>query len=202
MGVAGELYIGGDGLAARLPGPPGADGRAFVPDPFGAPGARLYRTGDWVRGLPDGSIEYLGRLDHQVKLRGFRIELGEIEAALRRSRRCGKPSAWSRGCQMVRQSVCWWLMSCWLQPNRTRRIGSGLWMSKRAPCVRRCRRRCLPTWCRSVVVLEYLPLTPNGKVDRRALPAPDVSAVAATYEAPRTRYRTGRGRHLGRGAQA
>ena len=195
VGVPGELYIGGVRRGARLPGPAGADRRALRARSRlgGEPGARLYRTGDLARRLPDGEVEFLGRLDHQVKIRGFRIELGEIEAALAAQpgvREAVVVAREDRGRRRRAWSPTW----C---PER-RRAGRrhGLRASARAAACRStwCRR---PSWC-----WQTLPLPPNGKVDRRALPEPDGGrrAPAGVQVAPRTPVETAAGRHLGRGA--
>jgi amino acid adenylation domain-containing protein len=175
-GVAGELYIGGDGLAHGYLNRPSLTAERFVPDPFGGDGGRLYRTGDLVRYLADGRIEFLGRIDHQVKVRGFRIELGEVEAAIR-------THAAVRDCVVVvRESE-----------GGDRRLvayvvaeGDGASAAElRAHLKER-----LPDYMSPAawVTLEELPLTPNGKVDRRALPEPGGAgaAVAREYVAPRT----------------
>ncbi|HEV2860059.1 MAG TPA: amino acid adenylation domain-containing protein [Pyrinomonadaceae bacterium] len=176
-GVAGELYVGGASLMRGYLNRPALTAEKLVPDPFSLePGARMYRTGDLGRHLPDGNIEYLGRLDHQVKVRGFRIELGEIEAAL-------------SGVEGVR--------ACAVEargdgPGEKRLVAYVVPDSGCAPTVGEMRaalKERLPEYMvpSAFVTLGELPLTPNGKVDRKALPAPDWDGeTAAGHVAPRT----------------
>jgi amino acid adenylation domain-containing protein len=172
IGVAGELLLGGVGLARGYMGRPDLTAAAFVPDPFGeAPGGRLYRTGDLVRTLPDGNVEFLGRIDHQVKIRGFRIELGEIEAVL-----ASHPGV--RECVVVaREDV----------PG-SRYLAAYLAGDAKPDDLRAHLARRLPDYMvPSVFVgLEALPLSPNGKVDRKALPAPTLARREEEIVAPRT----------------
>jgi amino acid adenylation domain-containing protein len=175
VGVAGELHIGGVGLARGYWRRPELTAEKFIRDPFGSvPGARLYRTGDLARYLASGDIEYLGRLDHQVKLRGFRIELGEIEAAL-----AGHPSV--RNVTVVaREDV-----------GRDKRLVAYIVTGEDAPSPSELRQflaRTLPEYMvpEAFVTLPVVPLTPNGKVDRGALPAPEVASAERGYTPPRT----------------
>ncbi len=178
VGVAGELYIGGGGLARGYLNRPHLTAEKFVPHPFNsASGARLYRTGDIVRYLHDGEIEFIGRRDQQIKLRGFRIELGEIEAALRRH------SSVSEAVVIVRED----------EPGDKRLIaylvgavnGDVDGVEWRAYLKERLPEYMIP---QMFVTLAAMPLTANGKVDRRALPAPDQHAQQSEhdYVAPRT----------------
>ncbi|MEM8931800.1 MAG: amino acid adenylation domain-containing protein, partial [Acidobacteriota bacterium] len=180
VGVPGELWLGGPRLADGYLRRPSLTADRFVPDPFGGPdgqpvaGARCYRTGDLVRWLPDGQLDFLGRIDHQIKLRGYRIELGEIETVLARHPQVADTVV------LLRQD-----------PNRDPELvayatpGEGM-------------RRPLPAFLReylaeelpdymvpsAVVVLDTFPITPNGKLDRRGLPAPEREQAA--HRPPRT----------------
>jgi amino acid adenylation domain-containing protein len=177
VGVSGELLVGGVGLARGYLNRPALTAERFVPDPFsGEAGARLYRTGDVVRHLPDGRIEYLGRLDHQVKLRGFRIEPGEIEAALEAHPNVGS------GAVVVREDegVGKYLVACFT-PRGESPDDAGLrgWLRERLP------EYMIPS---AFVALEEMPLTSGGKVDRQRLKslAPGALARGGEYVEART----------------
>jgi amino acid adenylation domain-containing protein len=152
IGVPGELCLGGAGLARGYLGRPAATAERWVPDPFGDSGARLYRTGDLVRRRTDGSIEFLGRIDHQVKVRGFRIELGEIEAVLR-----SLPGVFD-ACVLARGTGSDRSLAAYVAGAPSGDLRDAL--RKRLPA------HMVPS---AFAVLDALPLTPNGKIDRKAL---------------------------------
>ncbi len=177
IGVTGELHIGGDGLARGYLNRPELTSEKFIPNPnSNLPGARLYKTGDLARYLPDGNIEFLGRIDHQVKIRGFRIELGEIETVLGRH-----PS--------VREAV---VLAREDEPGDRRLVAYIVTEKKSTPAseLGRFLEEALPDYMipKAFVMLDALPMTANGKVDRRALRVPDQARpeLLLTYVAPRT----------------
>ncbi|MEH6979171.1 amino acid adenylation domain-containing protein, partial [Bacillus pseudomycoides] len=170
IGIEGELYIGGAGLARGYLNRPDLTAERFVPHPFQL-GERLYRTGDSVRYLTDGNLEFIGRMDHQVKVRGFRIELGEIEATLERH------SSIKEAVVLVRED----------RPGDQRLvayvISDGNIQNWRAYLQDQLPNYMVPA---HLVELEYFPLTPNGKIDRKALPAPEGQPMGEFNVLPRT----------------
>ncbi|MEO6193015.1 MAG: amino acid adenylation domain-containing protein [Thermoanaerobaculia bacterium] len=177
IGVPGAVHLAGDGLARGYLGRPALTAERFIPDPHGAPGARLYRVGDLARYRVDGELEYLGRIDHQVKVRGFRIELGEIEAVLASYPAVERAVVATHdygknGAEDVRL-VAWVVPGAGGQVEPEALLG---WVGERLP------EYMVPS---AAVVLADLPLTPNGKVDRIALPIPAAPEGTAA-EPPRS----------------
>jgi len=172
LGVVGELYLAGAGIARGYLLRPDLSAERFVPNPFSELADRMYRTGDLVRYQPNGEIEYLGRVDHQIKVRGFRIELGEIEKRLLEHARVHEAVVVAReggsGTQLVAYVVP-------VQGEAELEEGLRAWLKATLPDYM------LPA---HLVFLEQLPLTPNGKLDRKALREPDVTAAQHGYKAP------------------
>ena len=163
VGIPGELYVGGDGLAREYLKRPRLTAEKFVPDPFGdAPGARLYATGDQVRWLSDGTVEFLGRVDQQVKIRGFRVELGEIESVLN-----DHPAVAESVVLLLKDDHQNQRLVAYVVPDGAQSVKQEDlrdWLAAKLPAYM------VPS---ATVVIESIPLSPNGKVDRSALPAPD-----------------------------
>ncbi len=176
IGVPGELYIGGDGLARGYFNRPDLTDEKFIPNPFSNKlGSRLYKTGDKARYLSDGNIEFLGRIDNQVKIRGFRIELGEIEAAITQH-----PTV-QETVVVTREDI----------PGRKYLAAYIVSNQSNAPISSKLRgflKHILPDYMMpgAFVILDALPLTPNGKVDRQALPVPPASNDSDSLVFPRT----------------
>lgn len=195
VGVVGEVYIGGQGLARGYHGQPALTAERFIPNPFSRrPGERLYRTGDLARYRADGQIEFVGRADEQVKVRGFRLELGEIEAVL------GQHPGVREAAVVVREDEPGQKqLVAYVVPSRgsgVRGQGSVQVDSETLipdpetliPQWRQFLRQKLPEYMvpSAFVLLEALPLTPNGKINRRALPKPDYARPDTEFIAPRT----------------
>jgi len=178
VGIPGELYISGVCLARGYLNQPELTAEKFIPNPFSdKPGSRLYKTGDLTRYLPDGNVEFLGRLDHQVKIRGMRIELGEIEAIL------GQHPTVRETVVIIREDV----------PGDKRLVAYVVFAQEQTATLSELRdflKHKLPNYMvpSTIMLVSALPLTPNGKVDRHALPIPDHERpdLKVTFVAPRT----------------
>ncbi len=181
VGAVGELYLAGAGLARGYLKRPGLSAERFLPNPFDAHGGRIYRTGDLARYRPDGVLEYVGRVDHQVKVRGFRIELGEIEVRLQQ--------------QAVREAVVMAVdgpggqqLVAYAVPDEPGVMADAAAQAALREQLRGALRRQLPEYMvpSYLVLLGKLPLTPNGKLDRKALPRPDLALAEEAHVPPRT----------------
>jgi amino acid adenylation domain-containing protein len=201
VGVAGEIYIGGVGVAQGYLKRPELTAERFLPDPFinssrDATGARMYRSGDLARFRPDGAIDFLGRIDQQVKIRGFRVELGEIEATLRQHPQVREAVVLVHedmiGSRQHKRLLAYVVEN---QEPRTKEESAELGAELQVPsdCLGATGLRAflqdrLPDYMvpNSVILLPALPLLPNGKLDRKALPVPDTSTDDDRYVAPRS----------------
>jgi amino acid adenylation domain-containing protein len=174
-GVAGDLYLAGSGVARGYLGRPDLTAASFLPDPFGAAGARMYATGDRARWLADGEIEYLGRADFQVKVRGFRIELGEIESVLRAHPAVRDAVVVARGADASKRLVAYVAGA------------EGAILPGAAELAAHLKER-VPEYMvpAAFVALDAFPRTSSGKLDRKALPEPEAAAQGDRYVAPRT----------------
>ncbi|MBF5033661.1 amino acid adenylation domain-containing protein [Micromonospora sp. ANENR4] len=177
-GEAGELYLGGAGVARGYLHQPGLTAERFVPDPFATrPGARLYRTGDIARSRPDGVLDFLNRVDEQVKIRGYRIELGDIRSALLAHPAVADAVAVMRERNRDKAIVAYHVVAPGTEPPTPADLA--LWAAERLPTYM------VPS---AFVAIDDVPMNHNGKVDRRALPEPPDPAEPAepSYTAPRT----------------
>ncbi len=179
-GEEGELYLGGAGLSRGYLGRPELTAQRYVPDPFAAsPGERLYATGDLARLRPSGELDYLGRIDFQVKIRGFRVELGEVEAALDRAPGVADAVVVAREVES-RTDVAEKVLVAYVVPSPGTPVEVA---ALRAHLQASLTDAMVPAY---FVALPELPLSPNGKVDRKSLPAPDLTAAPEAWVAPRT----------------
>ncbi|MGY2334305.1 non-ribosomal peptide synthase/polyketide synthase [Pseudomonas sp. SDO5511_1_S431] len=178
QGLGGELYLGGTGLARGYLNRPAMTAERFVPDPFGAPGGRLYRSGDLVRQRADGTTDYIGRIDHQVKIRGFRVELGEVEARLQDQPAVREAVVVAQPGPSGQQLVAYVVPSDPAQQHDVHLPAA----------IKTQLKQVLPGFMvpAHVLVLAAFPLTPNGKLDRKALPKPEAGGSQASYQAPQS----------------
>lgn len=177
VGISGELYLGGYGVARGYHRRPGLTAERFIPDPFRDDGGRLYRSGDLTRLRPDGVVDFVGRVDHQVKIRGFRIELGEIETRLQELQEIREAVVAAQEGPGGKQLVAY------VVPSDIYAEETALADRLRAALKAVMPEHMVPT---HIMVLQSLPLTPNGKLDRNALPKPDVRQFQRAYVAPST----------------
>ena len=175
IGVIGELYVAGTGVAHGYTGRGGLTAERFVANPFGPPGSRMYATGDWVRYHADGALEYRGRADHQVKIRGFRIELGEVESALMRHPSLRDAIAVVREDRGEKRLVAYVVPASGAEALDSATLRAFL-------------KESLPEYLvpNFFVLLAEMPLTANGKVDRGRLPDPELGGAGVDQVAPRT----------------
>ncbi|WP_018277779.1 non-ribosomal peptide synthetase, partial [Teredinibacter turnerae] len=186
VGVPGELYVGGQGLASHYEGRAGLTAERFIPHPFANSGERLYRTGDIVRWNSDGALEFLGRRDDQIKLRGFRVELGEVNSALEALPAVAQSHAVVVTDERdIKRLVAYVAVGSRAPTSGVgeRALGDG---TVSEDILLQALKQTLPPYMVPVklILLAEFPLTPNGKVDRRALPEVDFSGQVQGYEAP------------------
>lgn len=178
QGVAAELYLAGAGITRGYLARPALTAEKYLPNPFGAPGERFYRTGDLTRYQADGNLQYVGRIDHQVKVRGFRIELGEIEARLLQQ------DAVRELAVLAQEGASGQQLVAYIVPSAA--LGNAEEQARLREVLKAGLREHLPEYMvpAHLLFLEQLPLTPNGKLDRKALPKPDAALEQHTYLAP------------------
>jgi amino acid adenylation domain-containing protein/non-ribosomal peptide synthase protein (TIGR01720 family) len=182
QGVSAELYLSGAGITRGYLARPGMTAEKYVPNPFASNGERLYRSGDLTRYQADGTLQYVGRIDHQVKVRGFRIELGEIEARLLQQ------DAVRELVVLAQDGVNGQQLVAYIVPNDPALLGDTDVQATQRETLKAALRQHLPDYMvpAFLLFLDHLPLTPNGKLDRKALPAVDGSQQQREHVAPRS----------------